>query len=119
MFDLIFFILMVVTLVKASKGNYNETLANFAFVFGIIAGLVGCVSAFFDFSVSSIAFGLLNVLVLAIALFVKKAAKHLAQVYLDKQNELKRQIELENENALANFSRFSCNSSDKSDKPRP
>lgn len=30
MFDLIFFILMVVTLVKASKGNYNETLANFS-----------------------------------------------------------------------------------------
>ncbi len=105
MLDLVFLALMVITLVKAIKGNYNELLCNISLVIGVLAGTLGIISAFFGDINQPFLMGILNVLVIVIAFFLRPAAQHFAQLYQNKLDEQQRLIEKEIERARANSQR--------------
>ncbi len=105
MLDLVFLALMIITLVKAIKGDYNELLCNISLVVGILAGILGIISAFFGDVSESFLMGLLNILVIVIAFVLRPVAQHFAQLYQNKLDEQRRLIEEEIEHARANSQR--------------
>lgn len=105
MLDLLFLVLMIITLVKAIKGDYNETLCNIALVVGIIAAVLGMISALFGNTANAFSFGMLNILVLAIAVALRPVAKHFAKLYQDKLDEQIRIIEEETKRVNENIER--------------
>ncbi len=105
MLDLVFLVLMIITLVKAIKGDYSELLCNISLVVGILAGIFGIISAFFGNISESFSMGMLNILVIIIAFALRPAAKHFAQLYQNKLDEQQRLIEEEIERARANNQR--------------
>lgn len=85
MLDLVFLILMIVIIVKANRGEVNDTLCNVALVIGVLAGILGLVQAFF-LKGSSI-WGL-NLLVMLFAFVLKRVAEHFAKLYNKKIEEI-------------------------------
>lgn len=105
MLDLVFLVLMIIVLTKSLKGEVNILLCNIAIVVGFIAALFGIVSSFFSTTGDSFGMGILNILVLLIAVALKPVAKHFAQLY---QNKIDEQVRLYNEEVerhQANFNR--------------
>lgn len=105
MLDLVFLVLMIIVLMKSLKGDLNILLCNIAAVVGFIAGLVGIVGSFFSQEGNSFFIGLLNILVIIIAVILKPVAKYLVRAY---QNQIDEQVRLyakEVERAQANFNR--------------
>ncbi len=103
MLDFVFLVLMVIVILKAIKGDYNELLCNISLVVGVLAGILGIISAIFnDFSDFM---GVLNVLVILIAFLLRPVAQHFAQLYQNKLDEQRRIIEQEIERAQANYHR--------------
>lgn len=88
MLDLIFLILFIIIFVKANKGVVNETLCNTAMVIGVLAGILGLVQAFFIKGDNKL--WILNIIVMLIAFFIKRAAYRFAKLYTDKMDELDR-----------------------------
>lgn len=79
MLDLIFLVLMIVVIVQASNGKVNDTLCDVALVIGILAGIVGLVSAF-----SIPGYGLfwtLNIVIMLMGLFLRKVACRFADLH--------------------------------------
>lgn len=83
MLDLVFLIIMIITLVRALNGKYSETAGNFAFVIGLIASVVGLAREFIQKSGSG-TMVLLNILILLIAFVLKPISRLLVQLYNDK-----------------------------------
>lgn len=95
MLDLIFCVLMIIIIVKANKGVVNDTLCNVALVFGILAGIFGLVQALSIYGDND--FWILNIIVMLIAFFLKRAAQHLANLHHQKeeafQEEYRKEVE--------------------------
>lgn len=85
----------IYVIVKACKGEYTETACNIALVVGIIAGISGCIVGI---ATNNGVFVFLNVIVIACAIFIRPAARHLANLYIEKkiadQEALEREIYL-------------------------
>lgn len=105
MLDLVFLVLMIIVLLKSLKGEVHELLCNIATVVGIIAALIGIVSSFFSKAGDSFGMGILNILVLLIAVVLKPVAKHFARLYQNKIDEQVRLYNEEVERVQANFNR--------------
>lgn len=105
MLDLIFLVLMIIVLVKAINGDYNETLCNVAIVVGIIAAILGIISALFGNSIDAFSGGMLNILVIIIAAALRPVAKHFAKLHQDKLDEQIRIIEEETKRITENTER--------------
>lgn len=82
MLDLAFLAVAVFVIVKADKGEYNETACNIALVVGIVAGIFGCVTGI---SKGMGLFVTLNIIVIVGAFGLRFAAKYLAKLYNEKQ----------------------------------
>lgn len=82
MLDLIFAVLMIIIIVKANKGEVNDTLCNVALVIGVLAGILGLVRAFFI--PGDGVFWILNIIVMLFAFVLKRVAQHFAKLYDDK-----------------------------------
>lgn len=82
MLDLVLTALLIYIFVKANKGEYKETACNIALVVGILAAIVGFVTAFFR---DDSTFAVLNVIVMLIAFGIRFAAQHLVKLYLEKE----------------------------------
>lgn len=91
MFDLIFLIIMVVTMVMAFKGKYSETLGNFGFVIGLAAAVIGIVSEFISRNANG-TMVILNILVLIIAFGLKPVSRLLVKIYSDKMEAREQKI---------------------------
>ncbi len=98
MLDLIFAVLMIVIVVKANKGEVNDTLCNVALVIGILAGILGLVQTF----LGSGGFWILNIVVMLIAFALKRVAQHFAKIYNQKKLDIETEYRIEQER----FSRF-------------
>lgn len=105
MLDLVFLVLMVIVIVKAIKGDFNELLCNIALVVGVIASVLGMINAFFSRQGDPTTQGLANLLVFLIAFALKPVAKHFVKLYDNKIEEQRRIIEEETERIHANFNR--------------
>ena len=81
MLDLAFLAVAIFAVVKASRGEYNETACNIALVVGVIAGAVGCVVGI---TKGDGTFVFLNIIVMGGAFALRFAAKRLADLYIDK-----------------------------------
>lgn len=90
MLDLTFLALMIYVCVKANKGEYKETACNAALVVGILAGLVGCVSAI---TKDDFKFLFLNIIVMLMSFALRFVARHFVKLYTDKQAELTAEYE--------------------------
>ena len=88
MLDLIFLILFIIIIVKANKGEVNEIMCNVALVIGVLAGILGLVQAFFIKGDNIL--WILNIIVMLIAVVLKRAAYHFAKLYRDRIDELDR-----------------------------
>lgn len=84
MLDLVFAVLMVIIIVKANKGEVNDTLCNVALVVGVLAGILGLVQAFF---LKGSSFWALNIVVMLFAFVLKRVAEHFAKLYNQKKEE--------------------------------
>ena len=81
MLDLVFLAVAIFVIVKANKGEYNETACNIALVVGVLAGLVGCI---YGITTKQGFFVFLNVIVMVGAFGIRFAAKLFAKLYIDK-----------------------------------
>lgn len=105
MLDLVFLVLMIAVLLKSLKGDFNLTLCSVATVVGVIAAIVGIITAFFSNEANSYGLGFLNILVLIIAFLLKPAAKHFAKLYQNKIDEETRSYFEAEQHAKDNFFR--------------
>ncbi len=105
MLDLVFLVLMIIVLLRSLKGDFNLLMCNIAGVIGVAAAIIGIITAFFSDDASSDFLGIMNVIVLIIAIVLKPAAKHFAKLYQDKVDEATRSYYEEEENAKENFFR--------------
>lgn len=78
MLDLAFLILFIYIIYKANHGTVNDTVCDVALVIGILAGIAGLVMAFL--MTDSGIWGL-NIIVMLMACFLKRTAKHFAYLY--------------------------------------
>lgn len=111
MLDLIFAVLMIVIIVKANKGEVNDTLCGVALVIGVLAGIAGLVQAFFIQGESNL--WILNIVVMVFAFVLKRVAEHFAKLYNNKKEE----IEAEYRAARERFSNFNGDGSVDNDDP--
>ena len=95
MLDLIFLALLIIVIVKSMNGVFLDTLCNIATVVGIIAAIVGLVTAFFQSASSDSAPLFLNIFVLLFAVLLRKIAQQFVKLYEDKQRMLAEQREAE------------------------
>lgn len=85
MLDVVFFVLMVIIIYKANRGEVNDTMCNVALVVGILAGVLGLVQAFF---IKGSDIWILNIFIMLFAFFLKRIAQHFAKLYFDKKEQL-------------------------------
>ena len=95
MLDLIFLVLLVIVIIRAMNGIFHEALCNAATVVGIIAAIVGFVTAFFQTVSSNRAPLFLNIFVLLFAVLLRKIARQFVKLYDDKQRMIAEQREAE------------------------
>lgn len=87
MLDLVFLVLMLIVLIMAVNGKYNETLGGVATVVGIVAAVAGIIMAFIKVKSSNSAPFFLNVIVFFIALFLRPFARKFVELYENKKRE--------------------------------
>lgn len=87
MLDIVFLALLVVVIYHAMRGKLKETLCDIATVVGIVAAIVGLITAFFQVSSANKAPLFLNIFVLLFAVLLKKTARQFVKLYDDKQRE--------------------------------
>lgn len=98
MLDLVFLVLMATAFSNAIFGKMNETLIAFATVVGVIAGVLGFVSAFLNHTAGSSILVLFNLIVIILAVCTRFIAKHFVKLYEDKQQAAAERLRLELEN---------------------
>lgn len=91
MLDLIFLVLFVIIIVRANKGFVSDTLCNVALVIGILAGIIGLIQAFFIKGSNN--FWIMNIIVMLIAVALRRVAYHFAKLFRDKEDEIERQYQ--------------------------
>lgn len=95
MLDLIFLVLLIIVIINSMNGVFLDTLCNVATVVGIIAAIVGLVTAFLQTKSSDIAPLFLNLFVLLFAVLLRKISRQLVKLYDDKQRMIAEQREAE------------------------
>lgn len=105
MLDLVFLVLMIIVLLRSLKGDFNLLMCNIAVVVGVVAAIVGIITAFFSDSANSNILGFLNIFVLIIAFLLNPVARKFAKLYKDKVDEATRSYFEEEENVKENFFR--------------
>lgn len=87
MLDLVFLVLMLIVLIHAVRGYFQETLCYVATVIGVIAALIGIISAFLSSTSSDGVFLTLNLFVLITAVMLRRFAMKFVTLYEDKERE--------------------------------
>ncbi len=105
MLDLVFLVLMIIVLLRSLKGDFNLLMCNIAVVVGVVAAIVGIITAFFSDGANSNILGFLNIFVLIIAFLLNPVARKFAKLYQDKVDEATRSYFEEEENVKENFFR--------------
>lgn len=82
MLDLAFLAVAIFVIVKANKGEYNETACNIALVVGVIAGAVGCV---IGIMANQALFVVLNIIVIVGAFGLRFVARRFVDLYVEQQ----------------------------------
>lgn len=100
MLDLIFFVLMIIVINKANKGEVNDTLCNVALVIGVLAGILGLVQEFF-LKESSV--WILDIVVMLFALVLKRVAMHFAKLHNQKIEEIEEEYRKAQERHVRDF----------------
>lgn len=86
MLDLAFLILMIIVIVKANRGEISDKLCTAAFVIGMLAGAGGILQLIFS---NKSGVWQLNIVVMLIALVLRRVAKRFAKLYNDKIEKAK------------------------------
>lgn len=88
---LVFLVVFVITLKRAIKGNYSETLCNVAVVLGIVSSIAGLIVGFFTDMPDVVA--VLYVGIMIFSFFIKRIAKQFDKLYKQEIEEELERIE--------------------------
>lgn len=87
MLDLVFLVLMLIVLINAVHGKFMETVCNVAMVVGIIAAIIGLITAFLQNKSSNGVPITLNLFLLVFAVLLPKMAQRFVKLYEEKERE--------------------------------
>ena len=87
MLDLVFLVLMLIVMINAVRGKFLETVCNVATVVGIIAALIGLISAFIRGKSYNPAPFVLNIILLLIAVSLRRFAMLFVKQHEEKVRE--------------------------------
>ena len=85
MLDLVFLVLMLIVMINALRGEFKETVCNVATVVGIIASIIGLITAFVQVKASNTAPLVLNLIVLLFAVLLRRFAQLFVKQYEEKE----------------------------------
>lgn len=95
MLDLVFLVLMLIVLINALHGKFKETLCSAAMVVGIIAAIIGLITAFIQNKSYDGVPITLNLFVLVFSVLLPKMAQRFVKLYEDKERaNTEKQIKL-------------------------
>ena len=100
MLDLAFLVLMIIIAVKANRGVVDELLCNVALVIGILAGILGLIQAFFG---DEGYYWVLNIVVMVLAVVLKRAAQQFAKLHNQKIEEIEEEYRKAQERHVRDF----------------
>ncbi len=98
---LVFLVVFIITLTKAVRGNYSETLCNVACALGIVSSIAGLAVGFFTDMPDVVA--ILYIGIMIFSFFIKRIARQFDNLYRRQlEEELDRIAQEERRNAYKN-----------------